>query len=195
VEGGTQTSYVVTLYTKMAPPALESAMVTSLVKISRHETGICRPGFSGTPFLPVYAWGKPRTSRRGIPFVAEWRLISFWGYMLSKGATTWWERWNGDTGDPAMNSYNHYAVWVRGGVGLSFSCRYRRDSTAPGYHQVVIHPRLDGRIQHARGEYESVYGKIVSDWTGSPAGPFSLQGHHPANTTAAYICRAFQMRV
>src|SRR5256886_12486551 len=44
-------------------------------------------------------------------------LFRSWGYMLSKGATTWWERWNGDTGDPAMNSYNHYAfgsvvAWV-----------------------------------------------------------------------------------
>lgn len=29
--------------------------------------------------------------------------------MLSKAASTWWERWNGDTGDLAMNSYNHYA--------------------------------------------------------------------------------------
>src|SRR3546814_5301942 len=27
-----------------------------------------------------------------------------------KGATTVWERWNGDVGDVAMNSYNHYAL-------------------------------------------------------------------------------------
>jgi alpha-L-rhamnosidase len=32
-----------------------------------------------------------------------------WGYMVAKGATTWWERWNGDIGDESMNSYNHYA--------------------------------------------------------------------------------------
>ena len=30
-----------------------------------------------------------------------------WGYMVKKGATTIWELWNGDTGDPAMNSGNH----------------------------------------------------------------------------------------
>jgi len=104
--------------------------------------------------------------------------------MLSKGATTWWERWNGDTGDPAMNSYNHYAfgsviAWVyRYAVGI--------DTTliGPGFKEIVIHPHLDSRMPSARAEYESVYGKIVSDWKGTPAGPFSLRVTIPANTTA-----------
>ncbi|MGP0083566.1 MAG: alpha-L-rhamnosidase C-terminal domain-containing protein [Steroidobacteraceae bacterium] len=30
-----------------------------------------------------------------------------------------------------------------------------------------MHPRLDSRITSARGEYDSVYGKIVSDWNGA----------------------------
>jgi alpha-L-rhamnosidase len=104
--------------------------------------------------------------------------------MLSKGATTWWERWNGDTGDPAMNSYNHYAfgsvvAWVyRSVVGIDTT------SAAPGYREIVIHPHLDSRITHARGEYESVYGKIVSDWKGTPTGPVALNVTVPANTTA-----------
>jgi alpha-L-rhamnosidase len=36
----------------------------------------------------------------------------------------------------------------------------------------------------ARAEYDSVYGKIVSDWKGSPAGPFSLRVVIPANSSA-----------
>ena len=34
-----------------------------------------------------------------------------WGYLIDHGATTTWERWNGDKmrDDPSMNSYNHYA--------------------------------------------------------------------------------------
>jgi alpha-L-rhamnosidase len=182
VEGGTQTSYVVTLYTKMAPPALESAMVTSLVKDIEARNWHLSTGFLGTPFLLF------TLANHGRADVAYRLLLNetypSWGYMLSKGATTWWERWNGDTGDPAMNSYNHYAfgsvvAWVyRSVAGID------TDSTAPGYHGVVIHPRLDGRINQARGEYESVYGKIVSDWTGTPAGPFSLKVTIPANTTA-----------
>jgi alpha-L-rhamnosidase len=60
-----------------------------------------------------------------------------WGYMVKKGATTWWERWNGDTGDPAMNSYNHYAF------GSVMAWVYRRaagidtDATGPGFHRLT----------------------------------------------------------
>jgi alpha-L-rhamnosidase len=36
----------------------------------------------------------------------------------------------------------------------------------------------------ARLEYESIYGKIISDWKGTPAGPFALNVTIPANTLA-----------
>lgn len=104
--------------------------------------------------------------------------------MLSKGATTWWERWNGDTGDPAMNSYNHYAF----GSVVAWVYRYAAgiDTTtaAPGFKEIVIHPHLDARMNSARAEYDSIYGKIVSDWTGTLTGPFSLKVTIPANTSA-----------
>ena len=182
VEGGTQTSYVITLYSKMAPPALESAMVTNLVKDIEARNGHLSTGFLGTPFLLFTLANHDRAD-------VAYRLLlndtyPSWGYMLSKGATTWWERWNGDTGDPAMNSYNHYAfgsvvAWVyRSVVGID------TDVSAPGYHEIVVHPHLDARVSHARGEYHSVYGNIVSDWSGTPAGPFSMKVTIPANTTA-----------
>jgi alpha-L-rhamnosidase len=104
--------------------------------------------------------------------------------MLSKGATTWWERWNGDTGDPAMNSYNHYAF----GSVMAWVYRYVAGiDTAldgPGFRQIIIHPRLDSHLSQARGEYDSAYGKIVSDWSGTPEGPFSLHVTIPPNATA-----------
>lgn len=182
VEGGTQTSYVVTLYTKMAPPALEPAMVKNLVADIEKRDWHLSTGFLGTPFLLF------TLANHGRADVAFRLLLNetypSWGYMLSKGATTWWERWNGDTGDPAMNSYNHYAfgsvvAWVyRSVAGIDTT------PAAPGYREIVIHPHLDSRITRARGEYESVYGKIVSDWNGTPSGPFVLNVTIPANTTA-----------
>jgi alpha-L-rhamnosidase len=54
----------------------------------------------------------------------------------------------------------------------------------PGFRQISIHPLLDARLTHARGEYDSVYGKIVSNWSGTKAGPFSLRVTIPPNTTA-----------
>ena len=182
VEGGTQTTYVVTLYTKMAPSALEAAMINNLVKDIESRGWHLSTGFLGTPFLLF------TLANHGRVDVAYRLLLNetypSWGYMLSKGATTWWERWNGDTGDPAMNSYNHYAfgsvvAWVyRSVAGID------TDTAAPGYKDITIHPRLDASISHARGEYDSVYGRIVSDWSGSATGPFKLKLTIPANTTA-----------
>ncbi len=47
---GTQTSYVVALYTKMAPEALEPLLVDNLSKISKRGNGIFRLDFC-TSFL------------------------------------------------------------------------------------------------------------------------------------------------
>ncbi len=179
---GTQTSYVVTLYTKLAPPALEAQLVGKLVKDIEARNWHLSTGFLGTPFLLFTLADQGRSD-------VAYRLLlndtyPSWGYMLSKGATTWWERWNGDTGDPSMNSYNHYAF----GSVIAWVYRYAAGiDTAPdmpGFKEIVIHPHLDSRMTSARAEYDSIYGKIISDWNGTPAGPFSLRVTIPANTSA-----------
>ena len=179
---GTQTSYVVTLYTKMAPESLEPTLVDKLVKDIEGHNWHLSTGFLGTPFLLFTLADHGRSD-------VAYRLLlnetyPSWGYMLSKGATTWWERWNGDTGDPSMNSYNHYAF------GSVIAWVYRYDAgidtnlSGPGFKEIVVHPHLDSRMPSARAEYDSVYGKIVSDWKGSPTGPFSLRVVIPANSSA-----------
>src|SRR5207247_106794 len=179
---GTQTSYIVAICTKMATKELEPVLVEKLVKDIESRNWHLSTGFLGTPFLLF------TLADHGRDDVAYRLLLNdtypSWGYMLSKGATTWWERWNGDSGDPAMNSYNHYAfgsvvAWVyRYVAGIDTSLQ------DPGFHQIVIHPRLDARMTRARAEYDSVYGKIVSDWSGKPQGPFELKVTIPANTRA-----------
>ena len=182
VLGGTQTAYVVTLYTKLAPAALEAAMVNKLVADIESRNWHLSTGFLGTPFLLF------TLANHGRADVAYRLLLNdtypSWGYMLSKGATTWWERWNGDTGDPGMNSYNHYAfgsvmAWVyRSVAGIDTS------SDGAGYREILVHPILDARMTHARGEYDSVYGHIVSDWDSKPGESFSINLTIPANTHA-----------
>jgi alpha-L-rhamnosidase len=182
---GTQTSFVVALYTKMAPETLEPLLVDRLVKDIEQRGGHLSTGFLGTPFLLFTLADHGRSD-------VAYRLLlndtyPSWGYMLGKGATTWWERWNGDTGDPAMNSYNHYAfgsvvAWVyRYVAGIDTS------PDRPGFKEIVIHPHLDARMPSARAEYESVYGKIVSDWSGTANGPFTLKLTIPPNTNARVL--------
>ena len=170
------------LYMNLMPDSQVPIAVDKLVKDIEAHGWHLTTGFLGTPFLLFTLADHDRTD-------VAYRLLlnetyPSWGYMLSKGATTWWERWNGDTGDPAMNSYNHYAfgsvvAWVyRYVAGIDTA------QSGPGFHEIVIRPRLDARITKVRGEYDSMYGKIVTDWDGTAAGPFSLKVTVPANTTA-----------
>lgn len=185
VGNGTQTSYVLALEMKLLPQPLETAAVQKLVANIEAHNWHLTTGFLGTPFLLFVLSEHGRTDVAYRLLLTE--TYPSWGYMLSKGATTWWERWNGDTGDPAMNSYNHYAfgsvvAWV-------YRCVAGIDTvpSGPGFHEIVIHPRPDSRMTSARGEYDSVYGKIVTEWNGTPAGPFTLKVTIPANTSAKVI--------
>jgi alpha-L-rhamnosidase len=179
---GTQTSYVLALQMKLMPESLRAAAADKLVKdIESHQWHLTT-GFLGTPHL-LFA-----LADNGHMDVAYRLLLNdtypSWGYMLTKGATTWWERWNGDTGDPAMNSFNHYAF----GSVMAWVYRYAAgiDTTpdSAGFREITIHPRPDPRMTHARAQYDSVYGTVVSDWTAEPGRPFSLKVTVPPNTAA-----------
>jgi alpha-L-rhamnosidase len=185
VGSGSQTGYVLALHMKLLPPEMEKTAVDNLVaNIQAHDWHLTT-GFLGTPYL-LFA-----LANHGRLDAAYHLLLNdtypSWGYMIKKGATTWWERWNGDTGDPAMNSYNHYAfgsvvAWVYQTVaGIETS------STGPGFHEITIQPHPSAAMTSARGEYQSVYGKIVSEWSGDGSGPFKLDVAIPPNTTAKVI--------
>ncbi len=182
VEGNTQTAYLATIFTGIAPPALVGNMVDRIAKDVEAHGNHLTTGFLGTPFLMFVL------DQNGHSDLAFKLLLSdtypSWGYMVKKGATTWWERWNGDTGDPAMNSYNHYAF------GSVMAWVYRRaagidtDATGPGFHHLTIQPHFDPALPRLHVEYDSEYGTIVSDWQQSQH-RFTIS--IPANTTATVI--------
>jgi alpha-L-rhamnosidase len=92
-----------------------------------------------------------------------------WGYLVEHGATTMWERWNGDQmrGDPSMNSYNHYAY----GAVADWIYRYAAgiDTVAgdAGFHTIYLHPNFSDALGAMTFSYESRYGAIRSEWSAS----------------------------
>lgn len=182
VEGDTQTGYLATLFTGLAPEQLRASMVQRLVSnIHAHGTHLTT-GFLGTPFL-LFVLDQNQQTDLAFQLLLSTTYPS-WGYMVSKDATTWWERWNGDTGDPSMNSYNHYAF------GSVMAWVYRRaagidtDATGAGFHHLVIEPHFDAALPALHVAYDSDYGTIVSDWKQSEH-RFTIT--IPANTTATVI--------
>jgi alpha-L-rhamnosidase len=180
VEGDTQSVYVVTLASGIAPEAMRAAMTERLVKDIEAHGNHLTTGFLGTPFLMFVL------DENGRPDVAYKLLLQdtypSWGYMVRKGATTWWERWNGDTGDPAMNSYNHYAfgsvmAWVfRRVAGID------TDASGAGFHHLTITPHFDASLPQMHAEYDSAYGTITTDWNGAA---HTFTATTPPNTTAS----------
>lgn len=182
VEGDTQTSYAATLATGIATDAQRSALVDRLVKKIADKGNHLSTGFLGTPFLlPVL----DETGHSDLAFkLLLTETYPSWGYMVKKGATTWWERWNGDTGDPGMNSYNHYAF------GSVMAWVYRRaagidtDASGAGFHHLTVQPHFDSLLPQLHVEYDSTYGTVISDWQ-QRTHTFTLT--LPANTTATVV--------
>ena len=182
-EGGdTQTGYVLALHMNLLPEALRAAAAKRLVDKIEANHDLLATGFLGTPYL------LEELTKAGYAKLAYTVLLNTqypsWGYMVTHGATTMWERWNGDQmmNDPSMNSFNHYAY----GAVADWMYRYAAGiDTTPmdaGFHTVVLHPVFDERLGHLSFDYDSVYGPIHSDWTVTGA---TAEWHVtiPANTT------------
>jgi alpha-L-rhamnosidase len=106
-----------------------------------------------------------------------------WLYEPKRGATTIWEQWAGydETGAPQA-SHNHYAF---GSV-----CGWLFDTVA-GIHvdrgnHFTLAPHYGGTLTHAKAHYDSIYGKVVSEWR-LKNGRFFLEVTIPCNTTADIV--------
>jgi alpha-L-rhamnosidase len=102
--------------------------------------------------------------------------------MATHGATTIWELWNGDTGDPAMNSANH--VMLLGDLIL-WEYEYLAGIRAlqPGYSQILLKPYPIEGLDYVSCSYQSVSGRIESSWH-RKGNQFEWDILIPANTTA-----------
>jgi len=187
--GDTQTGYVLALHMNLVPEEERAELASRLVTKIAANHGVLGTGFVGTPYL------LEELTRTGHAKLAYDLLLSkqmpSWGYQIANGATTTWERWNGNQmqDDPQMNSYNHYAY----GAVADWIYRYAAGVDATpldaGFHTVVLHPVFDARISPLEFSYESSYGEIKSSWTvkGSAA---EWDVTLPANTTGRLEVKA-----
>ena len=107
-----------------------------------------------------------------------------WGYMVRQGATTIWELWNGDNGDPGMNSGNH--VMLLGDLIIWYYenlAGIKADPLIPGFKHIIMKPLVSADLQFVNASHNSIYGKISSKWKLDP-GKFTWEVTIPANTTA-----------
>jgi alpha-L-rhamnosidase len=149
----------------LLPDSLRSAAAKRLVDRLEANNWRLGTGFLGTPYL------LGALSDTGHSDVAYRLLLSTdypsWGYLIEHGATTMWERWNGDQmrDDPSMNSYNHYAYGAVADWIYRYAAGIDTVPSEPGFHVIRLHPNFDKRLGSLDFSYESSYGTIRSAWT------------------------------
>jgi alpha-L-rhamnosidase len=112
-----------------------------------------------------------------------------WLYPVKMGATTIWERWDGQKTDstfqdPGMNSFNHYAYGAIGDWMYRVSAGI--ETKGAGYRHIVIQPHPTEKISYSKASFESSYGTIASGWE-RKGSQVVINVKIPANTSATII--------
>ncbi len=179
-----QTGYALAFTMGLVPEALRGKAAAKFKGEVERFKDCVATGFIGTPRLltGLHAAGLDDAAYR----MLLRREYPSWLYPVTLGATTIWERWDGwrpDKGfqDPNMNSFNHYAF---GSCGhYLFECVGGIAALEPGYQTFTVAPVIGEGLEWAAASYDSIYGKIVSEWRKS-GGKVQLKVVVPPNTRA-----------
>ena len=189
IKSGTQTAYVLALRFGLLPEPLRPLAAQHLVRAIEAKDWHLSTGFIGVGYLC------PVLTEAGYADVAYTLLLNTtfpsWGYSITQGATTIWERWDGWTEDKGfqdvgMNSFNHYSLGSVGEWLQRYVAGIDLDPDTPGFARIRIQPRPDRRLSFVRASFESIRGRIQSHWT-LENDQFTLRVTIPANTTATVI--------
>ena len=192
IAGDSQTAYCLALHFNMLTDTQREQAARHLVARVKAKNYHLSVGFVGVPILlpTLTEIGRSDLAYRLI----QNRTYPSWGYSIEQGATTIWERWNsytkdGGFGPVGMNSFNHYAYgacseWMfRSMLGI--------ETDGVGFKKILMKPELPALsnveggegITWAKGHYDSIHGRIDSDWK-RDGDQFQWKIGVPANTTA-----------
>ena len=171
-----QSYQLMPMMTGVVPDDLGKAIMQKLEDcILLKNQGHLDTGMLGTYFLIQYL---QETGRNDLLYtIFNQKTYPGWGYMLSQGATTLWEQWNG------YWSQIHSCFTSPGGWFYQGLAGIRADASAPGFKKILIRPAVVGDLTWVKGSYNSVHGLIVSNWQ-IEDGKLTLEVSIPANTTA-----------
>ncbi|HEY4416610.1 MAG TPA: family 78 glycoside hydrolase catalytic domain [Verrucomicrobiae bacterium] len=104
-----------------------------------------------------------------------------YGYQLKMGATSLTEKWDASVGK--FGSQNHFMLGQINEWFFHDLAGIAGDESAPGFKKITIHPAIVGNLAWVRAKYDSVRGRISTEWH-LDTGRLSLQTEIPPGTTA-----------
>jgi alpha-L-rhamnosidase len=172
---GSQTSNAVPLYLRMVPDESIEAVVRNIVDdIMVHHNGHLSTGFLGVDALSQVL---PEYGAADALFKAvKQRTFPGWGYMISKGATTVWETWDGTSHSYNMKllcGIDKFFYQALAGIKL----------TAPGYREFNIKPCMAGDLTFIKAKIKTVRGPVEVFWEKGDTS-FQMKVMVPNNTAA-----------
>jgi len=189
---GTQTAYVLALNFDMLPESLREQAAQRLADNVKSYGNHLTTGFLGTPYLCHVL------TRFGFNDVAYTLLLQekypSWLYPVKMGATTIWERWDGQKPDssfqtPGMNSFNHYSYGAIGDWMYRQMVGLDTYEDGVGYKHIKIKPHIGGGFSFASASLQTYYGKLSSGWK-LEKDKTVIDVEIPANTSATVFIPA-----
>ncbi|HKH94429.1 MAG TPA: alpha-L-rhamnosidase C-terminal domain-containing protein, partial [Gemmatimonadaceae bacterium] len=181
----TQTAYALALEFGLLPESRRTdagARLAADVRTIGHLT----TGFLGTPYL-TDALTETGNLSEAYRLLLN-RKYPSWLYPITQGATTIWERWDGQKPDKSfqdvgMNSFNHYAYGAIGDWMVRTVAGLDLDETVPGFKHILVRPQPGGGLTSARAELMTPYGSAASGWK-LEAGRMRMTVRVPPNARA-----------
>ena len=174
---GSQTSLGCALYQGLAEPENEPRVVDNLVAAIEKTDRHLDFGLLGSKYV-LNALSDHGRADVAYAMAAQ-KTQPSWGWWAEQGMTTLLERWTLD------DSHNHTFLGDVNAWMVKTLAGIRPDPSAPGFRNVRIEPNVVGDLTAARASYDSVRGRIVSDWKVEKDGTFRLTVTVPANATAS----------
>jgi alpha-L-rhamnosidase len=174
----TQGSQSFALYTGLTPENEIGNAVSELLQNIVDHDGHLTTGIYGTKYLldVLSGYGYAEIASK----IVSQTGFPGWENMLANGATTLWEHW-----EFSDNTYSHnhpmfgsvsewFYKWLAG---------IQADSSAIGFDKIIIRPQIISDVNWVKAHYNSVRGKIISEWN-RDENSFNLNITIPVNSTA-----------
>lgn len=181
----TATANVLPLAFGMVPDKYRQAVADNLIKtIIETNNGHISTGVIGVNWLMRLLTEIGRGDVAAM--LATNTTYPSYGYEISKGATTIWELWNGDTADWRMNSNNHVMM-----LGDLLNWYYQDlagfNPAKPGYKEILLKPDFSiQQLDSVSATYNTPYGVLGGSWVKTPM-HITWDIEIPCNTTAIVV--------
>jgi len=175
---GTQASQSFALFSDILPeehrPAVLKYLLDDISKRKNHLT----TGIFGTRYM-LELLSQHGFNQTAYDIVTQ-KTFPGWGYMLENGATTLWEHWaySDNTFSHNHPMFGSVSQWFYNWLG-----GIQPHPAAIGFDQIIIRPQIPNDLQWVNCSYESIRGKITSNWRKAD-NSIIMDIHIPANTEA-----------